>query len=249
MRRWIATAILMILGFTVLTVRADDFWAKKAWKDWTAADCKKLLEDSPWAHRKLIENETNIGRLPSAGAQGTGAAPGTADTAQNKDTGEVNYVVQMRSAAPIREALIRQAQIDKQYDKMSDADKKTFDAQMDKLYKYNDDTIAVHVRYFSNRDSLGADLEKSWKSLPNDTVPADMILISSNGTKVTPLTFLADPDGKDEFDLTFPRSAFAQGLKSFKLQIPHPALGDFGASKVTVEFKLDKMTFDGKPAF
>jgi hypothetical protein len=249
MRRRFAAGILAILGLAVLTVRADDFWAKKNWKEWTAADCKKLLEDSPWAHRKLIENETNISRLPSAGAQGTGAQASTADTAQNKDAGEVNYVVQMRSAAPIREALIRQAQIDKQYDKMSDADKKAFDAQMDKLYKYNDDTVAVHIRYYANRDSLGADLEKSWKSLPRDTVPADVFLISSNGTRVAPLTYLADPDGKDEFDLTFPRSAFAQGLKSFKLQIPHPALGDFGASKITIEFKLDKMSFEGKPAF
>ena len=197
----------------------------------------------------MMENETNVTRLPSAGTAGVGASPGQADTAQNKDTGEVNYVVQIRSAAPIHEALIRQAQIDKQYDKMSDADKKAFDTQMDALYKVNDDTIAVHVRYYANRDTLGSDLEKSWKSLPSDTVPVDMALISANGTKVTPLTFVADRDGKTEFDMTFPRKAFADGLKSFKLQIPHPALGDFGASKVFVEFKLDKMAFEGKPAF
>jgi hypothetical protein len=248
MRRLVAAG-LMILGVTALAVRADDFWAKKNWKDWSASDCKKLLEDSPWAHRKLIQNESNVSRLPSAGTAGVGAAPSQADTAQNKDTGEVNYVIQMRSAAPIREALIRQAQLEKQYDKMSDADKKAFDAQMDKLYKYNDDTIAVHIRYYANRDSLGADLSKSWKSLPRDTVPADVYLISSNGTKVSARTYLADPDGKDEFDLTFPRAALAEGLKSFKLQLPHPALGDFGAQKITIEFKLDKMSFEGKPAF
>jgi hypothetical protein len=249
MRRRYAAGILSVFALAVLTASADDFWVKKDWKQWTTADCKKLLEDSPWTHRKLLENETNVGRLPSAGNAGVGAAPGQADTAQNKDTGEVNYVVQIRSAAPIHEALIRQAQIDKQYDKMSDADKKAFDAQMDALYKVNDDTIVVHVRYYANRDSLGSDLEKSWKSLPADTVPADMALISSNGSKVTPLTFVPDRDGKDEFDMTFPKKAFAEGLKSFKLQIPHPALGDFGAQKVMVEFKLDKMTFDGKPAF
>jgi len=249
MRRRYAAGILAVFALAVLTVSADDFWVKKDWKTWTAADCKKLLEDSPWAHRKLLENESNVNRLPSAGNAGVGAAPGQADTAQNKDTGEVNYVVQMRSAPPIHQALIRLAQIDKQYDKMSDADKKAFDAQMDALYKVSDDTIVVHVRYYANRDSLGADLEKSWKSLPADTVPSDMALISSNGTKVTPLTFVADKDGKAEFDMTFPRKAFSDGLKSFKLQIPHPTLGDFGAQKVTVEFKLDKMTFNGKPAF
>ena len=249
MQRRYAVGILSVLVFAVLAASADDFWVKKDWKQWTAADCKKLLEDSPWAHRKLLENETNVGRLPSAANAGVGASPGQADTANNKDTGEVNYVAQIRSATPIHEALIRQAQIDKQYDKMSAADQKTFDAQMAALYKVNDDTIVVHVRYYGNREPLGTDLGRSWKSLPADTVPSDMALISSNGTKVTPLSFTADPDGKDEFDMTFPRKAFAEGLKSFKLQIPHPTLGDFPGSKVTIEFKLDKMTFDGKPSF
>jgi len=248
MRRRYAAGILAIFGLAVLIAKADDFWAKKNWKEWNAGECKKLLDDSPWTHRKLIENEGNINRLPSAANQGTGAQASTADTAQNKDTGELNYVVQIRSATPIREALIRQHQIDKQYDKMSDADKKAFDTQMDQLFPINADKIIVHVRYYANRDSLGADIAKSWKSIPRDTVPADMMLISSNGSRATPLTFVGDPEG-DGFEVTFPRSGLGEGFKSFKLQIPHPALGDFGASKVTVEFKLDKMTFDGKPAF
>jgi len=249
MRHRFIAGILAVFALAALTAGADDFWVKKDWKQWTAGDCKKLLEDSPWAHNHLIENETNVSRLPSAGAQGTGAAPGQSDTALNKDAGEVNYVVQIRSAAPIREALIRQQQIDRQYDKMSDADKKAFDAEMDKLHKGHDEVIIVHVKYYGNRDQLNADLEKSWKSLPADTVPEGVILISSSGEKVTPQTFVADPNGGDEFELTFPRSGFSAGLKSFKLQIPHPALGDFGAQKKMVEFKLDKMTFEGKPAF
>jgi hypothetical protein len=248
MRRRFATGILAVFALAIVTAGADDFWVKKDWKTWTAADCKKLLEDSPWARRKNIENETNVTHLPSAGAQGTGASPGQADTAQNKDTGEVSYYVVMLSATPIREALIRQAQIDRGYEKMSDADKKTFDAEMDKLHKYNDDTIAVRIKYSANREPLGGDLAKSWQSLPADTVPADVVLISSNGTKVTPLTFVAAANNKNEFDLTFPRTAFMDGLKSFKLQIPHPALGDFGASKIFVEFKADKMSFEGKMA-
>jgi hypothetical protein len=248
MKRRYAAGILSVLIFAVIAASADDFWVKKDWKQWTAADCKKLLEDSPWAHRKLLENESNANHLPNAGTAGVGAAPGSTDQ-NNTGTGEVNYVVQMRSASPIHEALIRMAQIDQQYDKMSDADKKLFDGRMDVLYRVSDELINVHVRYYANREPLGSDLKRSWKSLPADTVPADMALISQNGTKVTPLTFVPDKDGKDEFDMTFPRKGFSDGLKSFKLQIPHPALGDFPASKIMVEFKLDKMSFEGKPAF
>jgi hypothetical protein len=243
MRRQIAAGLLAILGLVVSTATAEDFWVKKDWKQWTAGDCKKLLESSPWAVRKMVENESNVNRLPSA------ANGANADTALNRDTGEVNYIVQIRSAAPMRLALIRLQQIERQYDKMSDADKKAFDAQMDEQYPNQDNRVIVHVKYSGTREQLAIDISKSWKSIPRDTVPADMILISSNGSRATPLTFVGDPSGGDEFELTFPRSGLGEGFKSFKLQIPHPALGDFGASKVTVEFKLDKMTFEGKPAF
>jgi hypothetical protein len=238
-----ASAILAILCLAVLSATADDFWVKKDWKQWTDADCKKLLENSPWAVRKMVENESNVNRLP-------GAANGAnADTALNKDAGEVNYIVQLRSAVPVRRALIREQQIEKQYDKMSDADKKAFDDQMDQLYNHHDDSIILHIKYSATRDQLAADLSKSWKSLPADTVPADMFLIASNGSKANPLVYSADPDSGDGFTLTYPRSMLGEGFKSFKLQIPHPALGDFGASKVYVEFKVDKMAFDGKPTF
>jgi hypothetical protein len=243
MRRRCATGILAVFALAVLGASADDFWVKKDWKTWSAADCKKLLESSPWAVRKMVENESNVNRLPSAG---TGA---NADTALNRDAGEVNYIVQIRSAGPMRDALIRLQQIDKQYDKMSDADKKAFDAQMDQLFPRSEDRVIVHVKYSGTRDQLSADISKSWKSIPKDTVPADMALITSNGSRATPLTFVADPSGGDEFEMTFPRTALGEGFKSFKLQIPHPALGDFGASKVFVEFKVDKMTVGGKPAF
>ena len=160
MRLRYASAIFAILSLAALTAVAEDFWVKKDWKQWTAADCKKLLESSPWAIRKIIENESNVNRLPSA------ANGANADTALNKDAGEVNYIVQVQSAAPIRRALIREQQIKRQYDSMTDAAKKEFDAQMEQLYSNRQDVIILHVRYSATRDQLAADISKSWKSLP-----------------------------------------------------------------------------------
>jgi hypothetical protein len=249
MLRRYAAGILAVFALAVLTVSADDFWVKKNWKDWTASDCKKLLEDSPWARRVMHENESNINHLPSAASQGNGSQPTTAAASQSNGAGEINYIVQDRSAAPIRQALIRQQQITKGYDKMSDADKKAFDAQMDQMYGGHGDVITIHVKYYGNRDVLTSLLNNAWNSLPADTVPADMILITSSGAKIKPTTYVADASGGPEFDLTFPRAAVGDGLKSFKLQIPSPMLGDFAAAKIMVEFKVDKMTFEGKPAF
>src|SRR5579863_501134 len=82
MRRRCATGILAVFALAVLSASADDFWVKKDWKQWSAADCKKLLESSPWTVRKMVENESNVNRLPSA------ANGANADTAQNRDAGE-----------------------------------------------------------------------------------------------------------------------------------------------------------------
>ena len=48
MRRYLAI-ILAISGLAALTARAEDFWVAKDWKTWSKAECKKMLEDSPWA--------------------------------------------------------------------------------------------------------------------------------------------------------------------------------------------------------
>jgi hypothetical protein len=246
MRRRYAAGILAVFALAVLAARADDFWVKKDWKTWTAADCKKILDDSPWAKRVLKENATDVTHVPSA-AQGATIDKSAAGL--NQGAGEINYVVQIRSAEPMRHALIRQQQIDKGYDKMSDADKKAFDAQMEQIYNPPGDPIMIHVRYYGNRPELTTFLNNAWDSLPADTVPADLVLLPAGGGKVIPLTYVQDAAGGPEFDITFPRSALGQGIKSFKLQIPNPAMGDFGASKVSAEFKTDKMTVDGKAAF
>jgi hypothetical protein len=246
MRRRYAVGIMAVFALAVFTAGADDFWLKKDWKTWTPADCKKLLEDSPWAKRVLKENATDVTHVPSAMQA---ASTEKADSGLNKGAGEINYIVQIRSAEPMRHAAIRQQQIDKGYDKMNDADKKAFDAKMEQLYNPPGDPIMIHVRYYGNRPELTTFLNNAWDSLPADTIPADLVLLPAGGGKVIPLTFLEDPGGAAEFDVTFPRTALAPGIKSFKLQIPNPAMGDFGASKVVAEFKTDKMTVDGKIAF
>ena len=241
--------IFATIVLTVLTAWADDFWIKKNWKQWTAAECTKLLEDSPWAKRVLVENEVVRSRLPDAPNVTDGLNPGQAKYAADDDAGEISYIVQILSSPPIRQALIRQTQINRQYDKMNDADRKAFDTQIQTQFPLSTDVVALRVRYTADREPLGTDLAKWWKGLPPKTVPADIILITSNGVKVAPLSYAADSMGGGDFDLTFPRSVFEVGLKFFKLQIPSPKLGDYGAKKALAEFKLDKMVFEGKPAF
>jgi len=81
-------------------------WVAKDWTQWTSDDCGQVLNDSPWALKNLVY-------LPSAG-------PGSAYRLT---------IVQLRSALPIRQALLRQLQLQKRYDKMNAQKKKEFDQQ------------------------------------------------------------------------------------------------------------------------
>jgi|HubBroStandDraft_6_1064221.scaffolds.fasta_scaffold265521_2 hypothetical protein len=250
MRRRSVITVMAVFCLAVLTAGADDFWVKKDWKTWTKGDCKKMLEESPWAKRSLVENNASNGSLPSAGQ-------GSQSTAQlgNEGTGEITYYVQLRSAAPVRQAVIRQAQLDGKYDKMSDAEKKAFDDKMEKeMNLIKPEVIAVHVVFEANRVPLGDAVTKFWHSLPADSVPMNFYLVTEKGTKVPPMTFSFAKDTETEFDVTFPRNigadpTIAPDAKSMKIQFPNPAVGDFAAKTVTSEYKFDKMSWNGKVTF
>jgi hypothetical protein len=248
MRRYFA-GILLILGMVAATAWADDFWVKKDWKEWTKADCKKMLEDSPWAKRFLVENTSSIGSLPSASRVAGGAGVAVVGA------GEITYRVQIRSAEPIRQAIIRQEQLDKNYDKMSDAEKKTFDAQMDQqLSKFHGDVVAFHVIYDGNTATLKSSLSDYWQSFQGNSIPPDVFVVTASGARVPPISFISKRGPDSEFDLVFPRSSNNQPLvapeaKSLKVQIKNPKIGDFIGKVVNAEFKLDKMTINGKLEF
>jgi len=252
LKRFLASAVLAVLGLAVAAYAADDWWVKKDWKEWTAADCKKMLEDSPWAKRVLVEHENNVGHLPSVSRDAT---PDVASGAQNSGVGEINYYFQFRTAEPIRHAYIRQQELQQNSGGMDAAQKKNLDSKLEELGKTPPpDVIALHVIYKANRDGLSAMLVQAWQSLPNGSVPKDFILITDKGTHVLPSSFSFIPGSDYEFDITFPRTmngepVIAPGMKSIKIQFVNPPMGDFGADKKTVEFKLDKMTLDGKLVF
>jgi hypothetical protein len=234
----------------VLTARADDFWVNKDWKTWSKAECKKMLEDSPWAKRFLIENNNSNAQLPNV--NGTDRPTSGFN---NAGTGEVAYYIQLLSAAPVREAFVRQQQIEQKYDKMSNVGKNAFDAKIEQQMKSTKgDVIAIRVVIEANKPDLGEAVTDFWQSLPRNIVPANLYLITEKGTKVPPLTFSFVEGTETEFDVTFPRNAGGEPLiapeaKSMKVQFPNPAFGDFPEKTVAVEYRFDKMMWNGKLAF
>ncbi|HLL76531.1 MAG TPA: hypothetical protein VK421_14860 [Pyrinomonadaceae bacterium] len=92
------------------TVAAQgDGWLGKPYQQWTKGEVQKVLSDSPWA-RTVMQS----GPVVSVG----GNAAGTSDKV---------YVAQLRSAMPVRHALLRLRQLNEKYDSMSDKKKAEFD--------------------------------------------------------------------------------------------------------------------------
>jgi hypothetical protein len=81
-------------------------WITKEWTHWTSDDCYLVLNNSPWALKDLTY-------LPSSG-------PG----ASYQMT-----IIQLRSALPIRQALLRQLQLRNRYDKMTQDKQREFNQQ------------------------------------------------------------------------------------------------------------------------
>jgi hypothetical protein len=260
MRRYLA-GILIVLGVAVLAVHAEDFWVKKDWKSWSKEDCRKMLEDSPWT-RKWSEAQVSMGAaLPSVS--------GTAQEGAAGDTNlEVHYFVQDRSAIPVREAYIRQLQIDGKYDKMDEAHKKSFDEQADGyLNRVYDDVVLIHVEYGSSVVPFARQLANYWKSIREDAIPVNVFLINQRGDHIPPIKFSSPKNGDYAFELIFPRMKGGEpivqdGDKEFSIEFHHPAVGSqnagntnnpgnpnaatLGGERVLSEFKVDKMMWKGK---
>jgi hypothetical protein len=258
MRRRNAFAILGVFLVAVLTVRAEDFWVKKDWTKWSKDECNKILQDSPWSKQWAKSTVNVTASLPgNSGANAEGAG--------GEKSPEIHYNVQLRSSLPVRQAVVRLQQI-QGYSKLTDEQKKEFDAKADAYFKTTfDDVILVHVDYGSNIQNFERDMATYFKNIREDSVPVDFYLINEKGERISPVKFSSPKNGSYAFDLIFPRMkdnepVIHQGDKSMNFQFVSPAvgasasaldssIGAFGREQVLIQFKPDKMMFQGKLSF
>lgn len=246
-RRGVIT-VLGILSLAVLTVRAEDFWVKKEWTKWSKDDVNKMLQDSPWSKKwgkgevmlsaalpsQSQTNPANEGR-GGAGSGTLGSPIGTSGTGQEGAAGdsnlEVHYFIELQSALPVREALVRRAQMNNNYDKLDAEHKKAFDAQVQPLLAATyDDVIDVRVSYGSAQQFLERQLAAYWKAIPENSLPVDVYLVNEKGDRIIPVKFVSPKNADYSFEIYFPRMQNNEPViratdKSFSVQFPHPAIG------------------------
>src|SRR5262245_53702137 len=120
MRRLVMlSAMLSIAGYLYA---GDRYWEKKDYRQWTMKECEQLLVKSPWSHTQPAIVDVVIQAIrqgDAAPASRTGVNMNASQTTITPDetssgrasSNQINYVVQFRSADPIRKAVVRSALI------------------------------------------------------------------------------------------------------------------------------------------
>jgi len=110
---------LIFILFLSVAAAAQDFWMTKSFIRWDKNEIEKMLGDSPWAQsqkvRVQIEGRTNAAAGSVVG--NVSIAPTITTTVSNTTTApsiDYTFTLRLRSAVPIRQALIRKNQLGKQ---------------------------------------------------------------------------------------------------------------------------------------
>lgn len=98
---------LVMMVLFVAPTYGQKVWEKKPFKQWTEAETLKILTDSPWAQTAIQTTHSSYN------------VPGAA----------ISAIIRLRSALPLRQALVRQRQFIVNYDKLSSGDQARFDAE------------------------------------------------------------------------------------------------------------------------
>lgn len=259
-------ALLALALQLVITAmgQGSEFWQRKDYRQWSQAECQKLLENSPWVKTHTLAQVVieSLQSPQSAALPGVTAVPdptvgpvtsATADRSREQRP-EIKYSVQFRSALPVRQAMVRIMQIAQKYDQMQPAQKQAIDQNAEQfLAKRFPDTAVVFVSFTSNVREYQLDLSRYWQSQTTETLKNSVFLIASNGERIPPISYVWAGNGKD-FQLVFPRAykdqpAAAPGGKAIQLEFVHPRIRQQRESRVLLEFKLEKMMMQGDLVF
>ncbi|NLV32496.1 MAG: hypothetical protein GXY47_15245 [Acidobacteria bacterium] len=238
---WSGVLALLLPALLLMAVFAeakDEFWDKKPYDEWSQKECQKLLTNSPWAKEYEITGTQMIGSL------------GGRDATDNQPP-YIKYQVQIRTAPPIRQAMVRMMQIAQNYDQLPDEQKKQFDQQTQGfLAADTSEMIIVHMSYSTNFPQNYRDLAQHWQSQTAELLKNSVYLSGNKSDKVAIAQYIPGQEGQSEFQFIFPRKVDGKDIvgdqdKNLRLEFAYPVVGRIGDGRGFLEFKLDKMMFNG----
>jgi hypothetical protein len=234
--------LFIFLIITATAYAGKEFWESKPFDEWTPKECQRLLVDSPWAKVLNLTGRQSIGY--GGGGDATDSQPPF-----------VKYIIQLRSAQPIRQAMVRQMQLAQNYDKLPDEQKKEFSAKAQPLLQGNSqDFVVVNISFSTNNREYLRDLLRHWQSRTVELLKNSVYLSGSKGSKVPISMFTSGKGGQPEFQFVFPRQVNGKDVlspedKALRLEFDYLVVGEIGDGKGFIEFKTDKMKVNNEVVY
>lgn len=228
------------------------FWEKKPAEQWSKSECAQMLRDSPWAKSRTLVQVTiqqlgqNVGPV-APGPPGSQQSP----VVEGRDANpQVTYLAQLWSARPIREALVRQSQLDPRYPELPAEERKALDERNARMLAAEfSDRVLVRVYYSASAQSNDVDLARYWQGRSPEELKRSVYLIGTVD-KVNPTDVEIAKGSARILQFQFPRRVndrpvVAPGDNRLALEFEQPEIGAIRAERVTIEFSVKKMTRNG----
>ena len=215
----------------------EEFWEKKDYTQWTAAECSRILNNSPWVKKCEIEIlEYTIG-IPKGNST-------------IKTAGYDRYTIVLRSALPVRQAIYRQNQIAVNYEKLSPEQKMAFDQRFEEPLSPTAfmDKIVISVAFGTNVSQRVSLLERAWRNYPHKK----LILLGNNAGLKNQLIEFRQGATNNETLITFPRTQkeqqlLASGDDALVLELPLRDWREQVAYNLTLfKFTIRKLLYHGR---
>ncbi len=230
---------ISLLCLAMPAIAVGNFWVKKSYEKWSAEETRSMLEESPWATTLTLGGVQTA--ITSGDAPTSGAYRGEMETDPS-----ITYVIQFRSAPPIREAQVRSSQLNSHYDKMNSEQKAAFDASVGKFLAVTfPDRVVVSVTFHTNVQNYESALREYWTSQSLAKLSMSVYL----NTGAQRLSLMSYSFKEDTFQFTFPRPPQLQSDGKISVEFVHPKINVIGQQRILQEFSLKKMVVNGEPAF
>lgn len=239
-----ARRIAALLAAVVLAAPAQ-VWEKKDYTQWSASDCRQVLENSPWGQKFTLAEERREAFTPNP-TRGAGL----------ESSVRLEYIAQLRSALPIRQAVVRQLQLENKYERMSEEEKRDLDRRAAIYLGMNfDKEIVIQVILRCNVEIHQRQLVDFWLPMTEKSIANQVYLINARGQRIAPAKYLPPTQGNPVLEFVFPRSGpggewIDPDDREFLLEMPGYNLSTRTAeSRILFTFKLQNLRYQGQLSF
>src|SRR5258708_6904893 len=212
MKRTLRIGTILVFGVSAAAIAAfaQSVWTDKPFTQWSRSDAESVLNDSPWSSHQEVRMQFEKEKQTAAGSySGVSAASAAGSQVEVTSDLPVDFVftLRLRSALPVRQALVRLKQLEADSKKLNQKDAETFDAQIKGLLECPACAANYVVTLSSkSRNRPGADaVYATFKGGRLSDLQRFIFLANERGERRDLVYFVAPKTPGDEAIFFFPR--------------------------------------------